>query len=253
VFNEIEKTEKVDDYAVKITFNEKFAPFLTTMAMFTVFIVSPANHEKWGEEAYAHPVGTGPFKFVEWVKDDHITLEKFDGYWGEKPKIDKLIFKVIPDASVRLLELQKGTVDGIEFPNPDDLEKIKSDTNLTLLTQAGLNIGYLAINLGEDTPGFDPHFKDVRVRQAVYHAINKNDIVEHLYKGTAVVAKNPIPPTLWSYNDDIVDYEYNPEKAKELLKEAGYPDGFETNLWAMPVARPYMFDPQKLVKQSKRI
>jgi len=247
-FNEIEKTEKVDDYAVKITFNEKFAPFLTTMAMFTVFIVSPANHEKWGEEAYAHPVGTGPFKFVEWVKDDHITLEKFDGYWGEKPKIDKLIFKVIPDASVRLLELQKGTVDGIEFPNPDDLEKINEDSNLTLLTQAGLNIGYLAINLGEDTPGFDPHFKDVRVRQAVYHAINKNDIVEHLYKGTAVVAKNPIPPTLWSYNDDIVDYEYNPEKAKELLKEAGYPDGFETNLWAMPVARPYMFDPQKIAE-----
>jgi len=247
-FNEIEKVEKVDDYTVKITLSEEFAPFLTTMAMFTVYIVSPKNHEKWGAEASSHPVGTGPFKFVEWVKDDHITLEKFENYWGPKPKIDKLIFKVIPDASVRLLELQKGTIDGMEFPNPDDLEKIKGDKNLTLLTQPGLNIGYLAFNLGQDTPGYDPKLSDVRVRKAIYHAINRQDIVEHLYKGTAVVAKNPLPPTLWGYNDEIVDYEYNPDKAKELLKEAGYPNGFETNLWAMPVARPYMFDPQKIAE-----
>ncbi len=247
-FNEIEKVEKVDDYTVKITLSEEFAPFLTTMAMFTVYIVSPANHEKWGAEASSHPVGTGPFKFVEWVKDDHITLEKFENYWGPKPKIDKLIFKVIPDASVRLLELQKGTIDGMEFPNPDDLEKIKGDKNLTLLTQPGLNIGYLAFNLGQDTPGYDPKLSDVRVRKAIYHAINRQEIVEHLYKGTAVVAKNPLPPTLWGYNDEIVDYEYNPDKAKELLKEAGYPNGFETNLWAMPVARPYMFDPQKIAE-----
>lgn len=247
-FNEIEKVEKVDDYTVKITLSEEFAPFLTTMAMFTVYIVSPKNHEKWGAEASSHPVGTGPFKFVEWVKDDHITLEKFENYWGPKPKIDKLIFKVIPDASVRLLEHQKGTIDGMEFPNPDDLEKIKGDKNLTLLTQPGLNIGYLAFNLGQDTPGYDPKLSDVRVRKAIYHAINRQDIVEHLYKGTAVVAKNPLPPTLWGYNDEIVDYEYNPDKAKELLKEAGYPNGFETNLWAMPVARPYMFDPQKIAE-----
>lgn len=247
-FNEIEKVEKVDDYTVKITLSEEFAPFLTTMAMFTVYIVSPKNHEKWGAEASSHPVGTGPFKFVEWVKDDHITLEKFENYWGPKPKIDKLIFKVIPDASVRLLELQKGTIDGMEFPNPDDLEKIKGDKNLTLLTQPGLNIGYLAFNLGQDTPGYDPKLSDVRVRKAIYHAINRQDIIEHLYKGTAVVAKNPLPPTLWGYNDEIVDYEYNPDKAKELLKEAGYPNGFETNLWAMPVARPYMFDPQKIAE-----
>ncbi len=247
-FNEIEKVEKVDDYTIKITLSEEFAPFLTTIAMFTVYIVSPKNHEKWGAEASSHPVGTGPFKFVEWVKDDHITLEKFENYWGPKPKIDKLIFKVIPDASVRLLELQKGTIDGMEFPNPDDLEKIKGDKNLTLLTQPGLNIGYLAFNLGQDTPGYDPKLSDVRVRKAIYHAINRQDIIEHLYKGTAVVAKNPLPPTLWGYNDEIVDYEYNPDKAKELLKEAGYPNGFETNLWAMPVARPYMFDPQKIAE-----
>jgi len=245
-FAEVAKTEKVDDYTVKITLSYPFAPFLSTMAMFTVYIVSPANAEQLKDQAFAHPVGTGPFKFVEWVKGDHITLEKNPDYWGEKAKIDKLIFRIIADPSARLLALQKGEVQGIEFPNPDDLEKIKSDPNLQVLTQPGLNIGYLAINMGEDTPGFEEPYRDVRVRRAIAYAINKKDIVDHLYKGTAIVAKNPIPPTLWSYNDDIVDYDYNPDKAKQLLAEAGYPNGFKTKLWAMPVSRPYMFDPQKI-------
>ena len=245
-FSEIKKTEKVDDYTVKITLDHPFAPFLSTMAMFTAYIVSPTNCEKWGDQWFAHPVGTGPFKFVEWVKGDHITLEKNPDYWGEKAKIDKLIFKVIPDASQRLLSLQKGEVQGMEFPNPDDLAKIEQDANLQILSEPGLNVGYLAMNMGTDTPGFEKPFGDVRVRQAINYAINKKAIVDQLYKGTAVVAKNPIPPTLWGYNDAIQDYEYNPEKAKELLKEAGYPNGFKTKLWAMPVSRPYMFDPQKI-------
>jgi len=108
-----------------MTLDHPFAPFLSTMAMFTAFIVSPTNCNKWGDQWFAHPVGTGPFTFVEWVKGDHITLEKYADYWGEKPKIDKLIFKVIDDASQRLLALQKGEVDGIEFPNPDDLPTIE--------------------------------------------------------------------------------------------------------------------------------
>lgn len=245
-FSEVSKTEKVDDYTVKMTLSHPFAPFLSTMAMFTAFIVSPTNCEKWGDQWFSHPVGTGPFSFVEWVKGDHITLEKYADYWGEKPKIDKLIFKVIDDPSQRLLALQKGEVDGIEFPNPDDLPTIEKDPNLQILSEPGLNVGYLAMNMGTDTKGFQKPFGDVRVRQAVNYAINKQAIVDQLYKGTAVVAKNPIPPTLWGYNDEIQDYEYNPTKAKELLKEAGYPNGFKTQLWAMPVSRPYMFDPQKI-------
>ncbi len=245
-FSEIKKTEKVDDYTVKITLSKPFAPFISTMAMFTMFVVSPTAANKWKDQWFMHPVGTGPFKFVEWVKGDHITLEKWDGYWGPKPKIDKLIFKVIPDPSARLLALKKGEVQGMEFPNPDDLKSISDDPNLTILSEPGLNVGYLAMNMGKDTPGFQKPFADVRVRRAINYAINKADIVKNLYKGTAIVAKNPIPPTLWGYNDQIQDYEYNPEKAKELLKEAGYPNGFKTNLWAMPVSRPYMFDPRKI-------
>jgi peptide/nickel transport system substrate-binding protein len=245
-FSEIAKTEKVDDYTVKITLSKPFAPFISTMAMFTAYIVSPTNAENLKDQAASHPVGTGPFKFVEWVRGDHITLAKNPDYWGEKAKIDQLIFKVIPDPSSRLLALQKGEVQGMEFPNPDDLQKIESDSTLQVLSQPGLNVGYLAMNMGKDTPGFQAPFGDVRVRQAINYAINKKDIVDQLYKGTAEVAKNPLPPTLWGYNDAVQDYEYNPTKAKELLKEAGYPNGFKTNLWAMPVSRPYMFDPQKI-------
>lgn len=245
-FGEIAKTEKVDDYTVKITLDTPFAPFISTMAMFTMFVVSPTSANEWGEQWFTHPVGTGPFTFVEWVKGDHITLEKNPDYWGEKAKIDRLIFKVIDDPSARLLALTKGEVHGMEFPNPDDLGNIENNPDLQILSKPGLSIGYLAMNMGEDTPGYQKEFGDVRVRRAIAHAINKQDIIDYLYKGTAIVAKNPIPPTLWGYNDAIQDYEYNPEKARDLLAEAGYPDGFKTNLWAMPVSRPYMFDPRKI-------
>lgn len=245
-FSEIAKTEKIDDYTVKITLSRPFAPFISTMAMFTAYIVSPTNAEQYKDQALSNPVGTGPFKFVEWIRGDHITLEKNPDYWGEKPKIDQLIFKVIPDPSARLLALQKGEVQGMEFPNPDDLATIQNDSSLAVLEQAGLNVGYLAMNMGKDTPGFQNPFADVRVRQAINYAINKQSIVDNLYKGTADVAKGPLPPTLWGYDNSIQDYEYNPTKAKELLAEAGYPNGFKTNLWAMPVSRPYMFDPQKI-------
>jgi peptide/nickel transport system substrate-binding protein len=245
-FSEIEKTEKVDDYTVKITLSRAFSPFISTMAMFTVYVVSPTNAEQYKDQALSNPVGTGPFKFVEWIRGDHITLEKNNNYWGDKAKLDTIIFKVISDPSARLLALQKGEVDGMEFPNPDDLPTLENDASYQVLEQAGLNVGYLAMNMGTDTPGFQQPFADVRVRQAINYAINKQDIVDHLYKGTAEVAKNPIPPTLWGYNDDVQDYEYNPTKAKQLLTEAGYPSGFKTNLWYMPVSRPYMFDPLKI-------
>jgi peptide/nickel transport system substrate-binding protein len=245
-FSEIAKTEKVDDATVKITLSQPFAPFLSTMAMFTMDIVSPTNCNKLKDQWFAHPVGTGPFSFVEWVKGDHITLEKNTSYWGTAPTIDKLVFRVIDDPSSRYLALQKGEVQGMEFPSPDDLPKITQDTNLTVMSEPGLNVGYLAMNMGTDTPGYQKQFGDVRVRQAINYAINKQDIVNQLYKGTASAAVNPIPPTLWGYNDAVQDYTYNPAKAKELLKAAGYPNGFKTNLWAMPVSRPYMFDPKAI-------
>ena len=108
-----------------------------------------------------------------------------------------------------------------------------ADPNIELIQQAGLNVGYIAMNVDKEP------FGDVRVRRAMNYAINKEEIIEGVYGSAGQVAKNPIPPTIWSYNDDIEGYPYDPDKARELLAEAGYPNGFSTDLWAMPVARPY--------------
>ena len=264
MFNDIKSVEKVSDYKVKIVLNRPNSAVMTSLAMFTVSIVSPTNAEKWKEEAYKHPVGTGPFRFVEWLPNDHITLMANEEYWRGRPKIDTLIFKVITEPSERLLALQTNTIQGLEYPDPASLDTIKADSNLTLFAEPGMNIGYLAINNGYgyndtnhngvhdpeepwvQTPGYFAPFTNKSVRQALNYAINKTAIVQNLYQGTATIAKNGMPPFMLGYNDAIVDYPYNPAKAIELLTEAGYPNGFNTTLWVMPVSRPYMFDPAKI-------
>ena len=264
MFTDIQKVEKIDNYTVNILLSRPNAAMMTSLAMFTVSIVSPTNAAKWGADAFKHPCGTGPFKFVEWVKDDHITLEANKEYWRGAPKIDKIIFRVIKDPSARLLAIQAGEIHGMEFPDPASFTQIEADSNLQLLTQPGMNVGYIALNNGfgyNDTnqngmrdldepwvklPGYFEPFTNRSVRQAINYAINKTSIIENLYKGTAIVAKNGMPPFMLGYNDDIVDYPYDPVRARELLTEAGYPNGFNTTLWVMPVSRPYMFDPQKI-------
>ncbi len=266
MFSDIKEVKKLDDYTVKVILKRRNASIMTSMAMFTVAIVSPKNAAKYKEDAFKHPVGTGPFKFVEWVKDDHITLVANENYWRGRPKLDKLIFKVIPDPSARLMALETGQVQGIEYPNPADFERIKKNPNLKVLTQPGMNVGYMAMNTGygyidknkngrkdEDepwvkTPGYYEPLTKKKVRQAINYAIDKKSIVKNIYMGTAIVAKNGMPPFMLGYNDEIKDYEYNPEKAKKLLAEAGYPNGFEVTLYVMPVSRPYMFDPPKIAE-----
>jgi ABC-type transport system substrate-binding protein len=266
MFSDIDYVEKINDYEIIIHLLRPNAAIMTSLAMFTVAIVSPTNAEEWGEEAFKHPVGTGPFKFVEWVKDDHITVEANDNYWRAKPKLDKIIFRVIEDPSARLLAIQAGEIHGMEYPDPSSFDLIKSDSDLQLLTQSGMNVGYLAMNTGygyydenengvqdsdEDwveTPGYFEPLTNKLVRKAINYAIDKNSIVDNLYKGTAIVAKNGMPPFMLGHNDDIVDYSYDPDMAKDLLEEAGYPNGFNTTLWVMPVSRPYMFDPPKIAE-----
>jgi len=265
MFGDVDKVEKIDDYTVKVVLKNVNASIMTSLAMFTVNIVSPANAEKYKEDAFKNPCGTGPFKFVEWVKDDHITLEANEDYWRERAKLDKLIFKVIPDPSARLMALEVGEVQGIEYPNPADLDRINANKDLKLLTEPGMNIGYMAINTGYGyidankngvhdiaeeplvkTPGYFEPLTKKKVRQAINMAIDKQSIVDNIYIGTAVKAKNGMPPFMLGYNDEVVDYPYDPEKAKVFLAEAGYPDGFEVTLYVMPVSRPYMFDPPKI-------
>ncbi|HDR1185030.1 TPA: ABC transporter substrate-binding protein [Pasteurella multocida] len=236
--NIIDKVEKVDDYTVKISLKVPNAPFLANLAMDFASIYSAQYADamakaKTPEKLDSAPIGTGPFEFVSYQKDSAVRYKAFENYWQGKAKIDRLVFSITPDASVRYAKLQKGECHAAPYPNPADIAKLKADSNITLLTKPGLNVGYLNFNV-QKAP-----FDNVKVRQALNYAINKDAIIESVYQGAGQVAKNPIPPTMWSYNDEVKDYAYDPEKAKALLKEAGFENGFETDLWAMPVSRPY--------------
>ena len=232
----------IDDWTVQIRLKTAYAPFIYTIAITPFSIVSPTAVQKWGDAYSNNPIGTGPFKFVQWDRGDKIVLTANDTYWGGRPKLDRVIFRSIPDNAVRLIELQRGGLHAMEFPNPDDLQQIQDDETLELLSQPGMNIGYLAMNM--DKPPLD----NLKVRLAINHAIDKSAIIKHLYQGLGVPAKNPIPPTLWSYDDTIQDYAHNPELSKKLLAEAGYPNGFEMTLWALPVPRPYIPDGRALAE-----
>jgi dipeptide transport system substrate-binding protein len=234
----LKSVDKVDEYTVKITLNSPEAPFLSNLAMsfagvqskeYAIAMLKAGTPEKIDQD----PLGTGPFQLVQYQKDAVIRYKAFDKYWAGKAKIDDLIFSITPDASVRWAKLQKGECHVMPYPNPADLDAIRKDSNVKVLEQAGLNVGYLAYNTTKKP------FDDVRVRKAINMAIDKKSIVAAVYLSTGVPATNPIPPTQWSYNKAIKDDAFNPEEAKKLLAAAGYPTGFSTDLWAMPVQRPY--------------
>jgi dipeptide transport system substrate-binding protein len=234
----LKSVEKVDDYTVRITLNRPEAPFLSNLAMEYAGIQSKEYADamlKAGtpEKVDQEPIGTGPFMLVQYQKDAIIRYRAFPNYYGGKAKIDDLIFAITPDASVRWAKLQRGECHVMPYPNPADLDAMRKDANIQILEQPGLNIGYLAYNTTKKP------FDDVRVRKALNMAMNKKAIIDAVYLSTGVPATNPIPPTMWSYNQAVKDDPYDPEAAKKLLAEAGYPNGLETDLWAMPVQRPY--------------
>jgi ABC-type transport system substrate-binding protein len=239
--NIVDSITAVDDLTVRFKLKKVEAPFIANLAMDFAAIVSPTAYMADPEGFASNPVGTGPFKFVSWTKDSDIVLDRNEDYW-EDVYLDRLILKVIPDATARWLALQKGEVDIIDFPAADDLPAMEADPDVQLIQQPGLNVGYLALNT-EKKP-----YDDKRVRQAMNYAIDRQEIIDAVYGSAGQVAKNPIPPTMWSYNDDIEPYPYDPEMAKELLAEAGYADGFDTEIWAMPVARPYNPDARKIAE-----
>lgn len=234
----IKDVKKTDDHTVVITLSRPEAPFLANLAMSFMSMLSKeygdhlvAKNEK--DKIDHYPVGTGPFVFKKYVKDSLIRYKKNTAYWGEKPKVDGLVFAITPDASVRFQKLKAGECHLVIEPSPADLESIQREEELKLLSGSGLNVGYLAMNTQRKP------FDNVQVRRAINMALNKESYIEAIYLGQAIKAKNPLPPTIWSYNKGIVDYDHNTEEAKKLLAKAGYPQGFETEIWTLPVTRPY--------------
>jgi dipeptide transport system substrate-binding protein len=236
--NLIKSIEAVDDHTVRFTLNQPEAPFIANLGMDFASIQSAEYADKMlkagtPEKVDLEPVGTGPFQLVSYQKDAAIRYKAHPDYWAGKAAIDNLVFAITPDPSVRYQKLKANECQVMTYPNPADIAAMRQDPDVNLLEQEGLNVGYLAFNT-EKKP-----FDDKRVRQALNYAVNKDAIIDAVFQGAGKKAKNPIPPTIWSYNDDVKDYPYDPAKAKQLLSEAGYADGFETDIWAMPVQRPY--------------
>jgi len=227
-----------DPFTVVFTLARPEAPFLADLAMDFASILSKEYADLMLAKGTPgkvdmEPAGTGPFFLVQYQKDAVIRYKAHPDYWAGKAPIDDLVFAITPDSAVRLQKLKAGECHVIPYPNPAELETIRHDPALALLSQPGLNIAYLAFQTRSKP------YDDKRVRQAFSMAINKKAIIDAVYAGAGIIAKNPIPPVLWSYDDTIKDYPYDPERAKALLAEVGLPKDFHTELWAPPVQRPY--------------
>lgn len=194
----------------------------------------------------ANPVGTGPFRFGEYDEaNGTITLERNDDYWGDAAGVSELVFRVIPDESTRRQELEAGSINGYDLPNPVDWQGLEDDGNTVEIRDA-FNILYLGLN-----PEANPKLKDLKVRQALYHALNREQLVQTQLPEGATVATQFMPDTVSGYNTSLEPYAYDPEEAKRLLAEAGAEDLELTFAYPTEVSRPYMPDPQKLYEALK--
>ncbi|KZE81475.1 peptide ABC transporter substrate-binding protein [Paenibacillus jamilae] len=241
----IKSVKAVDASTVQFTLNKPQAPFLQNLAMTSFGIASPKAVQEKKADFKSNPVGTGPFVFKEWKRNDSITLEKNLNYWKKgQPKLAKVIVRSIPDNTARYNALQNGEIDLMEDMNPDDVKQLEGNSELVKIERPPFNIAYIGFNLKKKK------FDNPKVRQALNHAVNKQAIIDALFAGQAKPAVNPMPPTLWGYNDGIQDYAYDLDKAKSLLAEAGFPNGLPEPLtfYAMPVSRPYMPDGKKVAE-----
>ena len=234
----IKEIVKVDDYTVKFVLKRQEAPMIANLAMDFASVHSAEYADQMmkagtPDKVDFEPVGTGPFQFVAYQKDAVIRYQANPNYWRGKTPVDNLVFAITPDPSVRYQKLKANECQVMFNPNPADLEAMKKDPVVNLLQKEGLNVAYLAYNTS-----IAP-FDNPKVRKALNMAINKQAILEAVYQGSGKIAKNPIPPTIWSYNDAVVDDAYDPAAAKKMLAEAGVKD-LKMKVWAMPVQRPYM-------------
>jgi peptide/nickel transport system substrate-binding protein len=237
---EFKSIEAVDDMTVKFTLCAADVAFPSKMA-FSAFAISPAAYLEQtgggGTELVEKPIGTGPYVLKEWVKGDHITLEANPNYWGEKPKTQTVIFRWSTEGAQRLLELQSGTVDGIDNPTPDDFAKIEADSTLKLYPREALNIFYIGFN-----NTYKP-FDDERVRQAIAMGIDRQRIVDNFYPTGSTVASHFTPCAILGGCEGEEWYKFDPAAAKKLLADAGFPDGFETTITYRDVVRGYLPEP----------
>jgi peptide/nickel transport system substrate-binding protein len=251
-----ESCEATDENTVVLNLTKASSSFLGALALTNFTFASPAALEEFGADegtvdedtgfrptgtyGTEHPTGTGPFKFESWTRGDRLVMVRNDDYWGDKAKIDRLIFRPIADNAARLQALQAGEIQGYDLVEPQDIPTVEEDDNLQILDRPAFNVGYVGIN--QATEPLD----QLEVRQAIAHALNRQEVVDNFYAGRGEVAHAFQPPDLFGYADDVTKYEHDPARAQELLEEAGVQTPVEvTFCYPTDVSRPYMPDPAR--------
>ena len=236
---EFKSIEAVDELTVKFTLCYPDPAFPAKVA-FSAFGINDADYLEatgGGGDLIENPNGTGPYKFVEWRRGDQIILERNDEFWGTPAIPQTVVFRWSPESAQRLVELQSGTVDGIDNPGPDDFATIQNDSSLQLATRNGTNVFYLGMN--DKFPPFD----NERVRQAFAMAIDRQRIVDNFYPPASTVATQFMPPAIFGYTEGLDWYAYDPEQAKAILEEEGVLPGFKTTITYRDVVRAYLPNP----------
>jgi peptide/nickel transport system substrate-binding protein len=244
LLKDVQKVVAIDPHTVAITVARPYSPLLGDLAMFPM--VSPTAVQKWGDAFAMHPVGTGAFEFETWTKGEQVVVKAFDGYWGMRAGLDRIVFQVDPDARQRLIDLESGSVDLATTILPDEQPFVDLHPDLVLFHTPGNDVTYLAMNTAKKP------WDDVRVRRAANFAVNKEPIVKLAYQGRAVPADSPLPPTEWAYHEPKTRYGYDPMAARQLLAAAIADGTFDPKqtykLYAPSTPRPYVPQPERVAR-----
>jgi len=227
LYKNIAKTEAVDATTVRVTLKEPFSPFINTLAHPSGVMISPTALAKYGSKGIAqNPVGTGPFKFVEWKATDYLKVAKWEGYWKKGyPKVDSITWRPVVDNNTRAAMMQTNEAH-FAFPMPPEtVDSLSKKPSLEVTSAPSIIHRYLSMNTQQKP------FDNPKVREAINYAINKDALVKVAFSGYAVPAEGVVPHGV-EYAAKLGPWPYNPAKARELLKEAGYPNGFESTLWS---------------------
>jgi peptide/nickel transport system substrate-binding protein len=207
---------------VVVRLKAQWPALLAALAERPGFMVSPTAWQKSGRDLGRQPVGSGPFAFVEWVSDDHVTLKRFDGYWDKgKPYLDGIVYRIIPDPAVRGTMVRTGEVDTASAPDPKDIPGLEHAPGVKVITENPSG-HWWATQWRVDRPPFNNR----ALRQAIAYGVDREEFVKVMLGGRGTVAKGPTPSNVWWYNDSVKGYTYDPAKARSMLAEAGHGSGF---------------------------
>jgi len=248
--------EATDELTAVLTLTKPSATFIPALSQQAFSIASPKALQEFkadegttdadgvftpsGTFATEHPIGTGPFQFVSWARNDRLVLERYEDYWGDKAKINELIIRPIADNAARLQALQSGEIQGYDLVEPQDIATIEADENLQIIDRPAFNVAYVGFNIAKKPTD------DVKVREAIAYGLDRQSVVDNFYSGRAEVATQFMPPEVLGYADDVPTYEFDPDKAKQILQDAGYELPVPLEFWyPTDVSRPYMPDPKR--------